>query len=100
MTISPSDLGELGALARAIGLVSGSGGFQEDWLSRPGHYLANVLADADQRNALVELVDELLGGSERETVNGLSWLPLVENANPNLTLYLVLDDRPSEQVNI
>ena len=68
---------------------------------RPGTYLASALANDTQRDALVEFVDEILGGEERETdADGLIWLPIVSHTAPQVSLYVVLDPTPSEYVGI
>ena len=51
MSFQPSDLGEIRNLATALGLINGGGGFQEDWLTKPGDYLSDVLANQAQREA-------------------------------------------------
>ncbi len=94
MTISPTDLGEIGSLAKAIGLINGSGHFQEDWLTRPGDYLSSVLANEAQRAALMAFLDAALGGSERRNDSaGRIWLPIIEESSPDITFYIVVDEK-------
>lgn len=101
MAVQPNDLGEIGSLATAIGLVDSNGDFQEDWLTRPGDYLSEVLANATQREALITFIDDVLGGSERRTdTAGRIWLPIVEEDDPDIDFYLVLDESPSNHVHI
>ena len=91
-----TDLGVLGELAGALGLVDGDGALNESWLSDPGSYLSSVLADEDQRHALVAFVDDVLGGEERTTgPDGLVWLPIVDENDPDLTVSIVLDEQPA-----
>ena len=100
MSFAPDNLGEVEEIARAIGLVNGSG-FNDDWLSRPGLYLSSILAEDAQRNALIGVVDDLLGGSARETDSrGQTWLPLFECSDPRVTFYAVVDDRPTDHVRV
>ena len=100
MSFAPDNLGEVEEIARAIGLVNGSG-FNDDWLSRPGLYLSSILAEDAQRNALIGVVDDLLGGSARETNSrGQTWLPLFECSDPRVTFYAVVDDRPTDHVRV
>jgi hypothetical protein len=100
MSFAASDLGDVEQLAHAIGLVTDSG-FNDDWLSRPGHYLSSILAEDDQREALLEIVDELLGGSTRETdARGQIWLPLFESQSPPVSFFAVVDDQPTDHIRI
>lgn len=99
--MSAIDLGDIQVLGKALGLLDGADNFRSDWLSRPGDYLSSVLADQTQRDALVEFIDEALGGEERETdPDQLIWLPIVSHNDPHLTLYTVLDPRPADYVAI
>src|SRR5687767_7119431 len=101
MSFQPSDLGDIRNLATAIGLVNGGGGFQEDWLTKPGDYLSDVLANQAQREALVAFLDDALGGSERRTDNkGRIWLPIIEGDDPDISFHMVLDESPSNFVHI
>ena len=93
------DLGELSPLATALGLVDAEGEFQGDWLSDPGARLRTVMADEVQRDALIEFVDEVLGGDERQTdSDGRIWLPIVSQDDPDVELCVVVDDRPPDHV--
>ncbi|HJR21539.1 MAG TPA: hypothetical protein VJ822_07955, partial [Dongiaceae bacterium] len=101
MSFQPSDLGEIRNLATAIGLINSSGGFQEDWLTKPGDYLSDVLANQAQREAMVAFLDDALGGSERRSDSkGRIWLPIVEGDDPDITFYMVLDESPANFVHI
>ncbi len=101
MSFTAADLGDLETLATALGILDGAGQFNDDWLSNPGARLSTALANETQRNALVEFVDEILGGEERETDrDGLIWLPIVSNSAPAVSLYVVLDPTPSAFVGI
>ncbi len=101
MTAAAADLGVLGELAGALGLVDGDGSFRDDWLSDPGRYLSAILADPDQRQSLVQFVDDVLGGATQTTdAEGLVWLPIVEEQTPALTVYVVLDERPADYVGV
>lgn len=74
------DLGDLGAVATAIGLLAPDGEPRDDWFADPEKYLKRILADTGQRAALLESVDELLGGSEATSdAAGRTWVPLFEN---------------------
>ena len=101
MSTGAIDLGEIQGLGKALGFLDGSDNFRSDWLSNPGQYLSSVLAEETQRNALVQFLDDVLGGEERETdPDGLIWLPIVSNASPHVTLFLVLDPTAADSVAI
>src|SRR5690606_41552620 len=88
-------------LATQRGLAEGTGTFRDAWLSRAGYYLGRTLADETQRDALIAFIDDVLGGAERdEDTEGRVWLPLFSETNPRITVYLVLDDRPTDHVRI
>jgi hypothetical protein len=87
------DLGDLANLATAIGLIDGDGNPVDSWFADPGRHLSRVLANPVQRTALVELVDELLGGSEAATdAAGVTWLPLVEVGGATFRLFVTLQE--------
>ncbi len=82
MSTTTADLGVLGSLATAIGLFE-DGAANSDWFGRPDHYLARMLSDDTQREALVAFVDEVLGGEDRTTApGGTTWLPVVSLRRP------------------
>jgi hypothetical protein len=101
MSLASSDLGVLGDLAAALGLVNEGGSFNDAWLANPGTFLSKVLANEHQRESLVSFVDEVLGGSERTAgAEGTTWLPIVEHTSPSLTVYVVLDESPGDYVGV
>ncbi len=101
MTFAASDLGDIERLARAIGLVDEGGGFNNDWLSNPGDYLASVISSDTQREALLGVVDDLLGGGPAETdPSGRIWLPLFESTDPPVVFFAVVDESASDQVRL
>ena len=74
--MNTSDLGVLGQLAEALGLfVAGSP--NGDWFAKPQDYLKTLLSNEKQRHALMQFIDDALGGEERHTVDNIVWLPLV-----------------------
>ena len=87
------DLGDLAGLATAVGLLDDSGNPAESWFRDPGAHLSNVLSNPVQRNALVEFVDDLLGGEEATTdEDGVSWLPIVEVDNGTFRLFITVQE--------
>ena len=104
MTLTGADLGVLTNLAKALGVVDDSGNFDADWMSAPGDRLKHVLADDTQRASLIGFVDEVLGGAHRvDDPSRLIWLPAFDRAEadqPTVTVYVVLDEHPSDHVRI
>ena len=101
MSFAVSSLGDVEQLARALGLVRSDDSFNDDWLSNPGDYLSSALSDDHQREALVALVDELLGGGTRQTdTSGRIWLPLFESADPPVSFFLVVEDAAVDHVRV
>jgi len=102
MAFGEDDLGGFGSLTRAIGLTRGaSGDSNADWFGDPvggtgsthtnANGFATLLSDDDQRGALIEFVDEVLGpptGHDDETAR---WVPLFANVDPAVTVYAVLE---------
>jgi hypothetical protein len=102
VSLTGGDLGILGDLAKALGLLGSNDNFNSDWLNAPGDRLKQILADDTQRAGLVSFVDEALAGSERVTdPAGLVWLPVFERAEsgePHVRVYVVLDEHPADHV--
>ena len=72
-----ADLGDIAGLATAVGLLDGAGSPTDGWFADPGRFLSSILSNPVQRQALVDTVDDLLGGSEASTdASGRTWLPL------------------------
>ena len=95
-----TDLGDLTGLGIALGVLDSHGDPQSGWFADPARYLKTILTDADQREALLETADDLLGGSEiTHDAAGRTWLPLFEN-DP-VAVSVVLDDsRPVVHVGL
>ena len=89
---SKDELGVLGNLAVALGLFTDEGP-NPDWFGNPEGFLRKILADDEQRAALIAFVDEALGGADRTTdPSGVVWLPIVSLEDPDLTLALTIDE--------
>ncbi|HEY1366381.1 MAG TPA: hypothetical protein VGF23_04685, partial [Gaiellaceae bacterium] len=101
MSVTADDLGVLGNLAKAIGLLDGDGDPNPGWFGDPSASLETILADDGQRAALVDFVDEALGGADASAdPSGTTWLPLVSLPDPNLTVAVTVDDRPADHIEI
>ncbi len=100
MSFSTGDLGVLGRLAEALGIFKG-GEPNPDWFGSPEESLKNMLANDDQRAALIAFVDEAMGGADRETdPRGVVWLPIVALKDPDLTIAVTVDDQPVEGLHV
>jgi hypothetical protein len=77
MTIDGSSLGDIAALATALGLLDGSG-LVADWFENPGKYVGAMLRDQAQRDALVQFVQAALGDQAAPVTDdpGRTWVPL------------------------
>ena len=101
MTFAADDLGVLGNLAVALGVFTPDGDPNPDWFGNPEASLKDMLANEDQREALVAFVDEAMGGADRTTdPRGVVWLPIVQIDDPDLTLAVTVDDTRSEGLHI
>ena len=107
MTVDEAGLASFGRLATAIGLLGASGSANPDWFGDPigasgvtgnQHGLRHLLADNEQREALVGFVDEILGPPEAAHSGGQTWVPLFTEDDPQLTIFAVVDD-PEETSN-
>ena len=93
------DLGPVSSLATALGLLTPGGDPNPAWFGHPEEYLATVLAEEAQREALVAFVDDALGGEDRTTdAAGAVWLPVVslKPPQPLLDVSVVIDDTLSD----
>jgi large repetitive protein len=104
VSLAGADLGELADLARALGLLDASGGFDAGWMSAPGDHLKHVLADEHQRAGLIAFVEDVLGDAHAAPdPSGLVWLPAFshsEAGHPTVAVSVVLDESPADHVRI
>ncbi len=99
MSISADDLGIIGDLATAAGFLDASGDPDPGWFGAPHEALANILANETQRTALIDFIDEALGGAERESdTDGLVWLPAISVDDPEIDVFVTFDDRDVDAV--
>jgi large repetitive protein len=98
MTLTASDLGVLGDLATALGIVK-NGGPDPDWFKDPAARLGTMLSNDDQRQALVSFLDAVLddGASEIDD-QGRVRLPIVAHNDPDLTVAVVLEPKEATVV--
>ncbi|HZC25839.1 MAG TPA: hypothetical protein VE287_02375, partial [Actinopolymorphaceae bacterium] len=105
MTVNAESLGTFGQLAKAIGLLDANGQPNTSWFADPvgadgadgaggaggnQHGLRHVLADDDQRAALLDFVDDVLGPPDRSERAGETWVPLFTGSDPHVTVFAVV----------
>jgi large repetitive protein len=92
VSLGSGDLGVLGNLAKALGIFDAGGSPNQGWLADPGASLKTMLASPAQRAALIAFVDDALGGADRSTEAGVTWLPVVEIKDPPLLVAVTVDE--------
>jgi len=97
MPFNESSMDSFGSLVRAIGLTNSSG-TNGAWFKDPvggspdnANGLKTVLANQEQRDALVTFVDEVLGPPALHRQGEQRWIPLFAESDPNITVYAVLE---------
>jgi hypothetical protein len=78
MSIDGSSLGDIAALATALGLLDGSGNIVTGWFEDPGTHVGSMLRQQGQRDALVQFVQDALGDQAAPVTDdpGRTWVPL------------------------
>ena len=101
MSLTADDLGVLGSLAIALGVMDDDGNPAPGWFEDPLASLKTVVADDAQRAALIAFVDEAMGGADRETdLAGATWLPVIALEDPPLSFAVTVDDAAADHVDI
>jgi len=103
-TTADASLGELADLAVALGLAAPDGSFNSDWLTRPGDFLGSILANDDQRRALLDFVAHILDSGPLATdALGRTFAPVATaggGTTPSVRIGVVLDDRADDHIGI
>ena len=100
---APDDFGDLSDLLRALGLVGATGDFNSDWIANPDDYLKDILADAGQRQALLNFVATVRDGEIERDADGRQWIELFsEGLAPGaaIVFFIVVDDAPQNEVRL
>src|SRR5262245_46610569 len=98
--MTPSLSPEVLSAAQAIGLLSASGSLNADWFSNPSAKLKTILSGADQRAALLDLLDRLLPGTAVSGAHaGEKWFPLL-GEQPRGNIYLTAKNGSASHVTI
>ena len=91
MTMEAADLGVLGDLSTALGIMQ-DGSPDAGWFGDPSARLKTVLSDDGQRDALVSFLDSVLDdGAVDADDQGRTFVPIVTHTDPKLTVGIVLD---------
>ncbi|MGE3443366.1 MAG: DUF6603 domain-containing protein [Acidimicrobiia bacterium] len=101
MSIGGDELGAFADLARALGLLRNdelSGAWFQDPMGDAStsdkRGLATILFDDDQREALLDFVDDVLGPPDQSRTGDEVWVPLFANDDPDVTIYAVIRELP------
>lgn len=100
MNLAGTDLGVLGHLAKALGLFDAAGNPNQGWFANPEASLKNMLADPAQRAALIAFVDEAMGGADRSSEGGVTWLPIVSLDEPPMSVAVTVDEGQPDGLHI
>lgn len=101
MSVTGTQLDAFAQLATALGILDDAGNPNTAWFGdpvgrAPGSATGNprglrtVLADDDQRDALLAFVDEVLGAPDRTERDGATWVPLFRETAPQVTIFAVV----------
>jgi len=88
------------SLAKALGILDENGNANDEWFGDPvGEHdnergLQHILRDDDQRQALLDFVDEVLGAPDQSTRDGATWVPLFREAAAHVTIFAVVKAVP------
>jgi hypothetical protein len=100
MTVNAAGLGDIAALATALGLLDKNGDLVTDWFVDPGGHVRDMLRGHTQRDALTQFIDDALGGQTPPVTDdsARTWVPLLKltgTADTGSDLFLVLE--PNER---
>ena len=101
--LAPGDFGDTSDLLAALGLVTSGGDFNGDWLGDPERYLKTILADQNQREALLDFVEAVADGSTERDAENRQWIELFSDTLANgasIGFFLVVDEQPANEVHL
>jgi hypothetical protein len=82
MSIDSTSLGDVAALATALGLLDGQGSIDLTWFQNPGEHVSAMLRNQPQRDALAQFITDALGDQAAPVTDDPSrtWVPLLKLA--------------------
>ena len=84
------------SLAKALGILKSDGNANDKWFADPvgessnPNGLQDILADDEQRRALLTFVDEVLGAPDANERDGATWVPLFREESAKVTMFAVV----------
>jgi hypothetical protein len=96
MSVDSASLGDVGALATALGLLDANGNVATGWFQDPGGHVRGMLRNQPQRDALVQFIEAALGDQTTPVTDdpGRTWVPLLRltgTSEAGSDLFLVLE---------
>jgi large repetitive protein len=96
MTVNAAGLGDIAALATALGLLNEKGDLVTGWFVDPGGHVRDMLRSQTQREALAQFIDDALGAQTPPVTDdpARTWVPLLKltgTADTGSDLFLVLE---------
>jgi len=96
MSFDSASLGDVGALATALGLLNSTGDVDTGWFTDPGGHVRGMLRNQPQRDALAAFIQAALGDQTTPVTDdpGRTWVPLLRltgTAEAGSDLFLVLE---------
>jgi large repetitive protein len=96
MTVNAAGLGDIAALATALGLLNEEGDIVTDWFVDPASHVRGMLRSQPQRDALSQFIDDALGAQTPPITDDptRTWVPLLKltgTADAGSDLFLVLE---------
>ncbi|MGF1668209.1 MAG: DUF6603 domain-containing protein [Acidimicrobiia bacterium] len=98
---------ELIGLGKAIGVLDADGALNADWFTDPGDHLSRVFVDPVQRDAALDLVEQLLACVDLDVdlpdPGTGRWLRVVDAEASNgadVALYVIVDDSATGRIDV
>ena len=80
MSIDSASLGDVSALATALGLLDGQGSIDLTWFQDPGQHVSSMLRNQLQRDALAQFINDALADQTSPVTDdpARTWIPLLK----------------------
>ncbi len=96
---SASEFGDVGTVLQALGLVDTDGTLRSDWIKDPAQYLKDILADKDQRKALLDFLTSVSQNGAETDTEDRRWVEVLSDSigdGQRIGLFAVFDDSPDQ----